>query len=62
MHHILCESLLISGDSYAIRPLVVWHILGAYCLLIWGVGVVKIVFIGERRCATGRVLAAALKT
>ena len=26
------------------RPLIVWRILGAYFLLIWGVGVVKIVF------------------
>ena len=38
MHHILCESPLTSGDFYAIQPLILWHILGAYCLLIWGGG------------------------
>ena len=42
MHHILCESPSISGDFYAIRPLILWHILGAYFWL--GVGVVKSVF------------------
>ena len=30
--------------SYAIRPLILSHILWAYFFLIWGVGVVKIVF------------------
>ena len=38
MHHILCESPFISRDIYAIRPLILWHILGAYFLQIWGVG------------------------
>ena len=47
VHHILCESPFISGDFNAIRPLILWHILGAYFLLIWGgAGVVKIVFAG----------------
>ena len=27
------------------RPLILWHILGAHLLLIWGVGVVEIGFI-----------------
>ena len=45
VHHILCESPFLSRDVYAIRPLILWHILGAYFLLIWGVGVVKIVLI-----------------
>ena len=44
MHHILCESPFISRDFYAIRPLILWHILGSYFLLIWGVGVVRIIF------------------
>ena len=44
VHHILCESPFISRDFYAIRPLILWDILGAYFLLIWGVGLVKIVF------------------
>ena len=44
VHHILCESPFISRDLYAIRPLVLWHILGTYFLLIWGVGVVRIIF------------------
>ena len=45
MHHILCESpFIFSRDFYAIRPLNLWHILGAYFLLIWGVGVVEIIF------------------
>ena len=43
VHHILCESAFISRDLYAIRPLILWHILGAYFLQIWRVGVVKIV-------------------
>ena len=42
MHHILCESPLFSRNFYVIRPLILWHILGAYFLLIWRVGVVKI--------------------
>ena len=33
-----------SRDFYAIRPLNLWHILGSYFLLIWGVRVVKLVF------------------
>ena len=45
VHHVLCESPFISRDFYAMRPLILWHISGAYFLLIWGVGVVKIVFI-----------------
>ena len=45
VHHILCESPFISRDFYVIRPLTSWHILGSYCLLIWGAGVVEIVFI-----------------
>ena len=44
MHHILCGSPLISRDFYAIRPLNLWHILGSYFLLLWGVGVVRIIF------------------
>ena len=44
VHHILCGNPFISRDFYAIRPLILWHILGAYFLLIWGVGVVKIIF------------------
>ena len=44
MHHILCESPFISRDFYAIRPLILWHILGSYFLLIWAVGVVRIIF------------------
>ena len=43
MHHILCENPFISRDCYTIRPLILWHILGSYVLLIWGVGVVEIV-------------------
>ena len=41
VHHILCESPFISRDFYAIRPLILWHVLGAYFLLIWWVGVSK---------------------
>ena len=37
MHHILCESPFISRDFYAIRPLILWHILGTF-FLIWGAG------------------------
>ena len=44
MHQILCESPFTSRDFYAIRTLILWRILGAYFLLIWGGGVVKIVF------------------
>ena len=43
MHHILCESPLISRDFYAIRPLILWHI-WHFFLRIWGVGVVRIIF------------------
>ena len=28
MHHILCERPFILRDFYAIRPLILWHILG----------------------------------
>ena len=45
VHHSLCESPFISRDLYAIQPLILCHILGAYVLLIWVVGVVEIVFI-----------------
>ena len=38
VHQILCESPFTSRDSYAMRPLILWHILGAYFLLIWGGG------------------------
>ena len=48
MHHILCESPFISRDFYAIRPLILWHILGSYFLLIWGVGVVRIIFTSKK--------------
>ena len=37
----------ISRNFYAIRPVILWHILGIYFLLIWGVGVVRIVFISD---------------
>ena len=37
VHHIVCESSCNSRDFYAIRPLILWHILGAYVLLVWGV-------------------------
>ena len=49
MHHILCGSPFISRDFYAIRPLILWRILASYFLLIWGVGVVRIIltFISE---------------
>ena len=50
MHHILCESPFISRDFYAIRPLILWHILGSHVLLTWGVGVVKIVFRTLLKC------------
>ena len=37
MHHILCESPFIPREFYAIRvrPLILWHILGSYFLLIF---------------------------
>ena len=44
MHHILCANPFISRDFYAIRPLILWHILGSYVLLLWGVGVAETVF------------------
>ena len=56
MHHILCESPFIARDLYAIRPLMFWHLLGSYFLLIWGVGVVKIFFSG--RCTFLQLIAA----
>ena len=37
------KSPFISRDFYVIRPLILWHILGASILLVWGVGVVKII-------------------
>ena len=39
------KSPFMSRDFYAIRPLILWHILRPYFLLIRGVGVVEIVFI-----------------
>ena len=36
---------LILTDFYAIQTPIVRHILGAYFLQIWGVGVVRIIFI-----------------
>ena len=45
VYHIFCRNPLISTDSYAIRTPIVWHILGAcFCLQIWGVGVVRIIY------------------
>ena len=50
VHHILCESPFIPRDFYAIRPLIYgifWvYFFGFILLLIWGVGVVEIVFSG----------------
>ena len=40
----LCRNPLNSTDFYAIRTPIAWHILGACCLQIWGVGVVRIIF------------------
>ena len=42
--HIFCRNPLILTDFYAIQTPFVWHILGAYFLQIWGVGVVRIIF------------------
>ena len=42
VHKIRCESPFISRGFYAIRPLILWRILGTYFLLIGGVGVVEI--------------------
>ena len=42
--HIFYGHPLISTDFYAIRTPIVWHILGAYFLQIWGMGVVRIIF------------------
>ena len=46
VHHILCASLFISRDFYAIRPLVLYIIayFGSIFFASMGVGVVKIVF------------------
>ena len=44
--HIFCRNPLILTDFYAIQAPIVWHILGAYFLQIWGVGVVRIIFTG----------------
>ena len=39
VHHILYESFLFfQGIFYAIRPLISWHILGAYFLIFFGGG------------------------
>ena len=40
-----CRNPLILTDFYAIQTPIVWHIFGAYFLPIWGVGVVRIIFI-----------------
>ena len=42
--HVFCRNPLILTDFYAIRTPLVWHILRAYFLQIWGVGVVRIIF------------------
>ena len=42
--HIFCRNPLILTDFYAIQTPIAWHILGAYFLQIWGVGVVRIIF------------------
>ena len=47
--HIFCRNPLNLTDFYAIRTSIVWHILGAYFLQIWGVGVVRIIFTGPIR-------------
>ena len=38
-----CGNPLILADFYAIQTPIVWHILGAYFLQVWGVGVVRII-------------------
>ena len=43
--HIFCRNPLTLTDFYAIRTPIVWHILGAYFLQIWEVGVVRIIFV-----------------
>ena len=43
VRHIFGRNPLILRDFYAIRTPIVWHILGAYFLQIWGVRVVRIV-------------------
>ena len=45
--HLFCRNPLNLADFYAMRTPIVWHILGAYFLQIWGVGVVRIIFKGE---------------
>ena len=42
-------------DFYAIRPLSLCHIWGAYFLLIWGLGLVDIVFRHGCFCQGGMV-------
>ena len=49
--HIFCRNPLILTDFYAIQTPIVWHILGAYFLQIWGVGVVRIIFKFLYTCA-----------
>ena len=39
--HVFCRNPFILTDFYAMRTPIVWHILGAYFLQIWGVGVVR---------------------
>ena len=48
--HIFCRNPLILTDFYAIRTPILWHILGAYFLQIWGGGVVRIIFRFFRGC------------
>ena len=48
MPYFLWGSLDSNRLLYAIRTPIVWHIFGAYCLQIWGVGVVRMIF-KERR-------------
>ena len=46
--HIFSRNPLILTDFYAIQTPILWHIFGAYFLQIWGVGVVRIIFIKDR--------------
>ena len=43
--HIFSRAPLILRDVYAMQT-IVWHILGAHCLQVWRVGVVRVVFRG----------------
>ena len=48
VHHILCECPSISRDFYAMRPLIWWHILGAYFLLMGRSKLFSIRYRGKR--------------